>query len=158
MYHRCPFEIFNETGKAPSPASRFASGQFMENGLKMYCFLCARVISRVHFVEYPWLNISQLLGRRSLFPRIKLRRIEEANRFRSCIFTTPVRSKASDHIQVVVYPQVWLSVFKAMLGEVNAFDVLYEDSVYRDVARFLLVLYLIVVAVMLLNLLIAVLR
>ncbi|CAM9872703.1 unnamed protein product, partial [Hapterophycus canaliculatus] len=55
------------------------------------------------------------------------------------------------------YGGVWLSVFKAMLGEVNAFDDLYEDSVYRDVSRFLLVLYLIVVAVMLLNLLIAVL-
>ncbi|CAM9508523.1 unnamed protein product [Scytosiphon promiscuus] len=55
------------------------------------------------------------------------------------------------------YGGVWLSVFKAMLGEVNAFDVLYEESPYKDVARLLLVLYLIVVAVMLLNLLIAVL-
>ncbi|CAM9300363.1 unnamed protein product [Ectocarpus sp. 8 AP-2014] len=55
------------------------------------------------------------------------------------------------------YGDVWLDVFKAMLGEVSVFSDIYEDSVYRDVARFLLVVYLTVVAVMLLNLLIAVL-
>lgn len=54
--------------------------------------------------------------------------------------------------------QVWLDVFKAMLGEVSVFSDIYEDSVHRDVARVLLVVYLTVVAVMLLNLLIAVLR
>ncbi|CAM9728979.1 unnamed protein product [Ectocarpus sp. 6 AP-2014] len=55
------------------------------------------------------------------------------------------------------YGDVWLDVFKAMLGEVSVFSDIYEDSVYRDVARVLLVVYLTVVAVMLLNLLIAVL-
>ena len=53
---------------------------------------------------------------------------------------------------------MWLDVFKAMLGEVSVFEDLFEDSVYRDVAKLLLVVYLLVVAVMLLNLLIAVLR
>lgn len=53
---------------------------------------------------------------------------------------------------------MWLDVFKAMLGEVSVFEDLFEDSVYRDVAKLLLVIYLLVVAVMLLNLLIAVLR
>lgn len=53
---------------------------------------------------------------------------------------------------------MWLDVFKAMLGEVGVFEDLYEDSVYRDVAKLLLVVYLLVVTVMLLNLLIAVLR
>ncbi|CAB1120300.1 unnamed protein product [Ectocarpus sp. CCAP 1310/34] len=52
---------------------------------------------------------------------------------------------------------VWLAVFKAMLGEVSVFSENYEDSVHRDVARVLLVVYLAVVAVMLLNLFIAVL-
>ncbi|CAM9165014.1 unnamed protein product [Ectocarpus fasciculatus] len=55
------------------------------------------------------------------------------------------------------YGDVWLDVFKAMLGEVSVFSDIYEDSVYKDVARVLLVVYLAVVAVMLLNLLIAVL-
>lgn len=45
-----------------------------------------------------------------------------------------------------------------MLGETGVFDDLYEDNVYRDLAKVLLVFYLLVVAVMLLNLLIAVLR
>lgn len=45
-----------------------------------------------------------------------------------------------------------------MLGEVSVFSDIYEDSVYKYVARVLLVVYLTVVAVMLLNLLIAVLR
>lgn len=45
-----------------------------------------------------------------------------------------------------------------MLGEVGVFEDLYEDSVYRNVAKFVLVVYLLVVTVMLLNLLIAVLR
>lgn len=54
--------------------------------------------------------------------------------------------------------KIWLSVFKAMLGEVGVFEELYEDSVYRNVAKVILVVYLVVVAVMLLNLLIAVLR
>lgn len=54
--------------------------------------------------------------------------------------------------------QVWLDVFKAMLGEVGVFQDLYDGSVYEEVATVLLVVYLLVVAVMLLNLLIAVLR
>eukprot|EP00903_Cladosiphon_okamuranus_P009455 g9014.t1 len=55
------------------------------------------------------------------------------------------------------YGECWLDVFKAMLGEVGVFEDLYEDSVYRNVAKVLLVMYLLVVGVMLLNLLIAVL-
>jgi len=58
--------------------------------------------------------------------------------------------------------QVWLGVFKAMLGEVSVFDELDSGDdfvyIYRVVGRALLVVYLIIVAVMLLNLLIAVLR
>ena len=46
-----------------------------------------------------------------------------------------------------------------MLGEVTAFDELDDyGTVYRVVGRSLMVVYLIVVAIMLLNLLIAVLR
>lgn len=54
------------------------------------------------------------------------------------------------------YGNVWLDVFKAMLGEVGVFDDFFDDA-YGGVARFLLVVYLLVMAVMLLNLLIAIL-
>eukprot|EP00752_Nemacystus_decipiens_P006624 g5955.t1 len=56
-----------------------------------------------------------------------------------------------------IYGELWLDVFKAMLGEVGVFEELYDDSVHRNVAKVLLVFYLIFVSVMLLNLLIAVL-
>ena len=54
------------------------------------------------------------------------------------------------------YANVWLDVFKAMLGEVGVFDDFFDDA-YGDVARFLLVVYLLVMTVLLLNLLIAIL-
>lgn len=54
------------------------------------------------------------------------------------------------------YGDTWLSVFKAMLGEVGVFDEFFDDE-YGVSARLLLVAYLIITAVVLLNLLIAVL-
>lgn len=52
---------------------------------------------------------------------------------------------------------VWLNVFKAMLGEVTVFDEISPVVAYEHVVTFLLVVYLIIMAVMLFNLLIAVL-
>lgn len=54
------------------------------------------------------------------------------------------------------YGDVWLDVFKAMLGEVGIFDD-YFDGFYGNVAKFLLVVYLLFMTIMLLNLLIAIL-
>ncbi|CAM9221663.1 unnamed protein product, partial [Laminaria digitata] len=54
------------------------------------------------------------------------------------------------------FGDIWLDVFKAMLGEVGVFDEFFDD-IYGTVGRFLLVIYLLVMAVMLLNLLIAIL-
>lgn len=58
---------------------------------------------------------------------------------------------------LLTFGEVWLFAFKAMLGEVGAFDDASERAAYSNVVTILLVLYLIVMAVMLLNLLIAVL-
>lgn len=55
------------------------------------------------------------------------------------------------------FGQIWLGVFKAMLGEVGIFDEFSDGSEYGNVATLLLVVYLVIMAVMLLNLLIAVL-
>lgn len=52
--------------------------------------------------------------------------------------------------------QVWLSTFKAMLGETELFDT-FEGTDYDSVATILLVMYIIILTIMMLNLLVAVL-
>lgn len=52
---------------------------------------------------------------------------------------------------------IWLGTFHAMLGEVDVFDDVFDEPDYDAVAPILLSLYIIIMAVMLLNLLIAVL-
>eukprot|EP00903_Cladosiphon_okamuranus_P011810 g11098.t1 len=54
------------------------------------------------------------------------------------------------------YSDIWLDVFKAMLGETDVFEDFYEDAL-GEIAKLLLVVYLFVVSILLLNLLIAVL-
>lgn len=56
----------------------------------------------------------------------------------------------------ITFREAWLSVFKAMLGEVGFFEE-FSGSRYEPVATLLLVLYLVIMTIMLLNLLVAVL-
>lgn len=55
------------------------------------------------------------------------------------------------------FGQIWVLTFKAMLGEIGAFDDVSDEAAYGDALTVLLVVYLIIMAVVLLNLLIAVL-
>lgn len=61
------------------------------------------------------------------------------------------------HASTLTFGEVWLGVFKAMLGEVGVFETESGDAAYGDAVTALLVIYLVIMAVMLLNLLIAVL-
>lgn len=59
-------------------------------------------------------------------------------------------------INGITFQDAWLSVFKAMLGEIGFFEE-FSGSRYETVATLLLVFYLVVMTIMLLNLLVAVL-